>query len=126
MDQNHYETKVSLKPCPFCGNAEPEILRYGNNRVSTQYQCGECGCNLETSEEWGHGGRWDDRPLEKALEVSNLGLRRRIHILEGHNQNFERCESGWCNPCDCGNIGDDPATDLGKLVKWPLGGEKEV
>jgi len=26
------------------------------------------------------------------------GLRKRIHQLEGHNQWFERCESGWCNP----------------------------
>lgn len=32
----------------------------------------------------------------------NDGLRRRIHIIEHHNQWFERCESGWCNPsADC-------------------------
>ena len=31
-----------------------------------------------------------------------IGLRKRIHQLEGHNQHFERCESGWCNPsADC-------------------------
>ena len=42
---------VKLKPCPFCGG-ECYIERMGTGRVSMQYQCGECGCSLETGETW--------------------------------------------------------------------------
>ncbi len=52
---------MKLDPCPFCGNAEPEITRYGTPRVSTQYECGWCGCHMETSEEWDHGRDWNRR-----------------------------------------------------------------
>jgi hypothetical protein len=34
-------------------------------------------------------------------------LRKRIHFLEKHNQFFERCESGWCNPSNS----SDPASE---------------
>ncbi|HXJ11756.1 MAG TPA: hypothetical protein VNH19_05730 [Candidatus Limnocylindrales bacterium] len=44
--------------------------------------------------------------------ASNKGLRLRIHMLEKHNQHFERCESGWCNPSEQGRPGDDPATEI--------------
>lgn len=45
---------------------------------------------------------------EAREDTARLGLvigalRRRIHYVEGHNQYFFRCESGWCNPdekCD--------------------------
>lgn len=36
--------------------------------------------------------------VENLRDLEILGLRRRIHMLEGHNQWFERCESAWCNP----------------------------
>lgn len=38
-------------------------------------------------------------------------LRRRIHAVEQHNQLFERCESGWCNPSETRTFADcdDPA-----------------
>lgn len=32
-----------------------------------------------------------------------IALRKRIHVLEGHNQYFERCESAWCNPTEKDN-----------------------
>jgi hypothetical protein len=32
------------------------------------------------------------------VEAERDGLRQRVHFLEGHNQIFERCESGWCHP----------------------------
>ena len=38
-----------------------EIVRYGTSRMSTQYECGWCGCSLETSEEWDHGKFWNIR-----------------------------------------------------------------
>lgn len=43
------------------------------------------------------------------------GLRRRIHLLERHNQHFERCESAWCNPSE----DNDPAKELGTPEAWP-------
>ena len=45
------------------------------------------------------------------------GLRRRIHMLECHNQHFERCESAWCNPADDAN----PALEMGRPEVWPYG-----
>lgn len=53
--------KVELKPCPFCGG-EASIERFGNTRVSTQYHCDDCGCFLETGEEFNHGRVWNRRP----------------------------------------------------------------
>jgi len=50
-----------LKPCPFCGG-EAEIERAGTPRFSTIYACTDCGCRLETGEEWGHGTAWNTRP----------------------------------------------------------------
>ena len=52
---------VKLKPCPFCGG-ECYIERMGTGRVSMQYQCGECGCSLETGETWlDDNCRWNER-----------------------------------------------------------------
>lgn len=58
------QVEEKLKPCPFC-SGEAEVIRYGNGRQSTQYSCTECGCNLETSEEFNHGGDWNERPQER-------------------------------------------------------------
>ena len=54
------EENNKLKPCPFCGG-EAEIERYGTRKVSTVYVCTECGCQLETGEEWNHGTQWNTR-----------------------------------------------------------------
>lgn len=51
---------IDLKDCPFCGG-EAEIERYGTPRMSTIYACQDCGCRLETGEEWGHGRQWNTR-----------------------------------------------------------------
>jgi Lar family restriction alleviation protein len=66
-------TEAALKPCPFCGG-EAEIERLGDHRQSTIYQCTNCGCSLETSEEWGHGDRWNER----ARPAASGDLRERI------------------------------------------------
>jgi hypothetical protein len=42
------------------------------------------------------------------LEQQNLGLRRRLHQSERHNQYFFRCESAWCHP----SVDNDPAKEL--------------
>lgn len=55
---------------------------------------------------------------EQAIEIR--GLRRRVHLLEGHNQHFERCESGWCNP----GLDSNPAMELGQPDAWPIAGVK--
>lgn len=77
-----------LLPCPFCG-AEAEIERRGDRRVSTIYSCTECGCMLETGEEWGHGERWNrratppgDNKVRKALEAAQGYLRNAKIDLE--------------------------------------------
>lgn len=57
------KTEEALKPCPFCGG-EAEIERYGNGRCSTVYKCTECGCYLETGEEFNHGKDWNTRHQE--------------------------------------------------------------
>jgi Lar family restriction alleviation protein len=51
---------IPLLPCPFCGS-EAEIERYGDHRQSTIYACTNCGCRLETGEEWDHGCDWNRR-----------------------------------------------------------------
>jgi Lar family restriction alleviation protein len=51
---------VDLLPCPFCGR-EAEIERIGDARRSTIYACTNCGCSLETGEEWDHGNDWNRR-----------------------------------------------------------------
>lgn len=53
-----------LKPCPFCGG-EAEITQYGDSRKSTQYDCTDCGCSLETSETFNHGSLWNKRHSEE-------------------------------------------------------------
>lgn len=58
-------TTEGLKPCPFCGG-EAEIERYGTPRQSTIYTCTDCGCSLETGEEWDHGRWWNARPSPPA------------------------------------------------------------
>jgi len=49
-----------LLPCPFCGG-EAHIERVGDRRASTVYECGSCGCYLETCEEFNHGRIWNER-----------------------------------------------------------------
>jgi hypothetical protein len=38
-----------------------------------------------------------EREAAEIAEI-NAALRRKIHIVEGHNQWFERCESAFCHP----------------------------
>ena len=51
---------MELLPCPFCGG-KAYIEQVGTNRYSTIYECGSCGCRLETGEEFNHGSRWNKR-----------------------------------------------------------------
>lgn len=78
------EEKQELKNCPFCGG-EAEIERFGNNRCSTIYACTDCGCRLETNEEWGFGDRWNTRaenPRIAALESDLEYLNRWKTLIE--------------------------------------------
>lgn len=58
--------------------------------------------------------------LRKKLE-GMVGLRKLIHHLERHNQWFERCESGWCNPSDDWN----PANGIFLAAKTKAAGGAE-
>jgi Lar family restriction alleviation protein len=66
-----------LLPCPFCGG-EAEIERVGTPRQSTIYACTECGCRLETGEEWGHGTQWNTR----APSVGGVGAVELLSALQ--------------------------------------------
>ena len=55
-----------LKPCPFCGG-DAEITRYGTSRYSTQYECTDCGCQLETGETFNHGEAWNTRDTDQLI-----------------------------------------------------------
>ena len=53
---------VRLLPCPFCGDAEPEIERRGTGRVSCIVACTYCGCRLESADEGdSSGASWNRR-----------------------------------------------------------------
>ena len=56
-----------------------------------------------------------------ATDMEIRGLRRRVHIIEGHNQHFERCESAWCHPEGWKGPGDSPAIETGRPDVWPNG-----
>lgn len=40
-----------VKPCPFCGNPEPELERIGNRHQSALVVCGQCGARMESCDE---------------------------------------------------------------------------
>ena len=65
------EHTPDLLPCPFCGG-DAEIERLGTTRLSTIYQCTDCGCSLETGEEWGHGDGWNRRAPDLLAENTRL------------------------------------------------------
>ena len=67
---------MELKPCPFCGG-EAYIEQVGTSRHSTIYECGSCGCRLETGEEFNHGSRWNERP-----QVDELRARADAYAIE--------------------------------------------
>ena len=55
---------TDLLPCPFCG-AGARFERLGTPRQSTIVACDECGCRLESGEEWGHGSTWNTRAKQQ-------------------------------------------------------------
>lgn len=69
---------VELAACPFCGG-KAEIEQFGNTRVSTIYACGECGCRLETGEEFNHGRAWNRR----AVPMEAVAWRYRLPGTDG-------------------------------------------
>lgn len=57
------------------------------------------------------------------MERDDVTLRRRIHQIEEHNQFFERCESGWCNP----DAAADPASrGVGAAWKTPAEYDQQI
>lgn len=67
---------VKLRPCPFCGNGEPEFERLGDRRQSCIVACGHCGARHESSDEGESNGQsWNRRPREDALLAHLAKLR---------------------------------------------------
>ena len=57
-----------LKPCPFCGGVS-KYMRHGTPRKSCIVQCDDCGCELETGEEFEQSGdQWNTRQIEDSLK----------------------------------------------------------
>jgi len=97
---------TELKPCPFCGG-EAEITQYGDSRKSTQYECTDCGCRLETGEEFNHGAAWNTRAngdqwisVDDRLPIDYMNVDKyetmKILIVSGGEVEF--CEFS------CGNL----------------------
>ncbi|WP_292231023.1 Lar family restriction alleviation protein [Brevundimonas sp.] len=72
--------KVELKPCPFCAG-KAELERFGNTRVSTIYRCEDCGCQLETGEEFNHGRAWNRRTALASGSGDHAELASAGHIV---------------------------------------------
>lgn len=80
--------KITLKPCPFCGE-KASIERVGDRRQSTIYSCDGCGCRLETGEEWGHGGGWNKRSGNAANVIDAAEkLLAAIHNMHERGETF--------------------------------------
>ena len=62
------ELSEPLLPCPFC-SGQAEVERFGTPKQSTIYVCTDCGCKLETGEEWGFGREWNKRYNMKGEKV---------------------------------------------------------
>lgn len=58
-----------LKPCPFCGNTEPEFERIGTPRQSCIVVCGNCGARHESSDEGEDSGASWNRRAQPAQAV---------------------------------------------------------
>jgi len=80
-----------LKPCPFCGG-EAEISRYGDKRKSTIYTCLDCGCTLETGEEYGHGRAWNTRTESGTKAISKEELKRSTNQEIRHQIDIDELE----------------------------------
>ncbi len=58
---------VDLAPCPFCGGYA-EFERMGGPRHSCIVACVECGCRLETNEQWPNiGKQWNVRVVPSVV-----------------------------------------------------------
>ncbi|MBD9511528.1 hypothetical protein IB265_32755 [Ensifer sp. ENS10] len=87
---------VALDPCPFCA-CEARIERIGDRRQSTIYRCDNCGCSLETGEEWGHGKGWNERLTritDEMVERAAKALEKRIK-QDTYAWTDEQFETWW-------------------------------
>lgn len=75
----------TLAPCPFCGG-EAEIERVGDARKSTIYSCTNCGCSLETGEQFNHGAAWNRRSPPAAVPDGWRRLLLAAKILYQHSE----------------------------------------
>jgi hypothetical protein len=105
-------------------------VRIGSSALTRDLVWCECGRGLSLSGKWIFcptcGARIDQDTYSSAVEQAiangaslyrdpelvalNTELRRRVHFIEGHNQQFERCESAWCHP----DPTNDPAEEAAK------------
>ena len=65
--------KLYLLPCPFCGDANPEVERLGTARQSMIVVCTNCGCRMESGDVTG------------LTKDSNLAWNRRHNPSQPHD-----------------------------------------
>ena len=71
---------LELRPCPFCGTAEPssEIVRaYGKSDWRSKMRCTACGASSGWSDPMGH-----DDSTSAAIEIWNMRVNSGAHGLQ--------------------------------------------
>lgn len=100
---------LGLLPCPFCGG-KAEIERFGNTRVSTIYSCDECGCSLETGEEFNHGRAWNRRAAAPSVQPDR-------EVIERVQQMVVDCEADPDGPLMlAASVAKEHAADLRAIL----------
>ena len=83
-----------LKPCPFCGSAEPVFERVGTSRQSCIVVCGNCGARHESCDEGEDSGASWNRRAQPAQAVPVLTESELRSILQGTNHMVKNAMHG--------------------------------
>jgi hypothetical protein len=69
-------------PCPFC-EQQAEVGRIGTPRLSTIIECTNCGCRLESPNQYPHHAKaWNTRPIEDALRAEVAALKAKLNEVQ--------------------------------------------
>jgi len=90
-DVKAMKSREEMKPCPFCGSRDIEVVRDGTSRQSCIVACEDCGCRLE-SNEIGHGKYWNIRRCKLyGSELERLAHASDMFCTYGDVE-FSKCE----------------------------------
>jgi hypothetical protein len=108
---------VELSPCPFCGG-KAEFEQIGNRRRSTIVTCTNCGCTLETGEEWGQGSQWNTR-IDTTKDVTQMSTPSDTKKETPISDALEQGRQAWKD----GGVKDNPHEDVWcqEFYAWEIG-----